>query len=139
MKIAFKPLVPEAILPNYAFPGDAGMDLKTPFAVTLEPGVITKVPLGLAVEIPEGYVGLVWEKSGLALKGVTVLGGVIDSGYRGELICTLRNVSETPLKLEAGHKVAQLLIQTIVHVEIVSTETLSETDRKQQGFGSTGK
>ena len=140
MQISIKKLNPQALLPAYNHEGDAGMDV---FALEE-----TKVPArgralvntGLALEIPFGYAGLVWGKSGLATKhGIATIAGVIDAGYRGEFKVALVNTSDEDYTIEAGHKIAQLLIQKVEHPEIVEVSELSETVRGEQGFGSTGK
>jgi dUTP pyrophosphatase len=126
--------------PAYAHPGDAGLDLYTREEVTLLPGKRVAIPTGLTVVIPEGYVGLVWDKSGLAIReGLKTLGGVVDAGYRGEVLVGMVNVGDKPYIFLRGHKVAQLLIQKIEQAEIVAVETLDETSRGEGGFGSTGK
>lgn len=99
-----------------------------------------RIRTGIALEIPDGYVGLCWDKSGLAMNhGIKVLGGVIDSGYRGELILGVSNLSNTSYRFEKGHKVMQLLIQAVESPEIIEVNELSDTDRGAGGFGSTGK
>lgn len=140
MKIKIKKLHPDAKIPFYAHPGDAGMDLFTVEPFELEPMERKSVPLGLAVEIPEGYVGLVWDKSGLSHKyGLKNFGGVIDSGYRGEIHAGIMNLSDKFFSFEKGHKIAQLLIQKIEDVTFEETDELSETTRGDHGFGSSGK
>ena len=98
------------------------------------------VRTGIAAQIPEGYVGLVWDKSGIAIKeGIKTLGGVIDSGYRGEILVGMINLGDKDYVFETGHKLAQLLIQKVEHIEVVEVRELSETPRGKGGFGSTGK
>jgi dUTP pyrophosphatase len=89
--------------------------------------------------IPEGHVGLVWDKSGISLKGVHRLAGVIDSGYRGEVQVVMANLGGESFEVKKGMKVAQLLIQPIQEVNVIETEDLEETSRGENGFGSTGK
>lgn len=140
MKLQIKKLHSDARLPEYALPGDAGMDLFALESVSLEPGARTDIGTGLAIAIPEGYVGLIWDKSGLSNRhGLKVLGGVIDSGYRGEIRVGLINLGSEPVSFESGHKVAQMLIQRVESPEIVEVETLDETERGSGGFGSTGR
>jgi dUTP pyrophosphatase len=140
MKIKIKKMRPDAKLPSYAHPGDAGMDLYSAETATIKPGERRKIPTGISVELPHGYVGLVWDKSGLAANhGVTNLAGVMDAGYRGEYIVTLINVGQEPYTIETGHKIAQLLIQRIEHPDIEEVSELSESSRGEGGFGSTGK
>jgi dUTP pyrophosphatase len=98
------------------------------------------VPTGIAIAIPEGYVGLVWDKSSVPLKwGVTKMSGVLDAGYRGEILLVMHNTSDEDVAFEAGQKVAQLLIQPVVRGDIVEAAELDETSRGANGFGSTGK
>ena len=116
------------------------MDLYVPERVTLLPGERKSVGLGLALEIPEGHVGLMWDKSGLSHShGIKTFGGVIDSGYRGEIHAGVMNLSDRSFVFEAGHKIAQLLVQSIEHPEVREVKKLSESERGKGGFGSTGK
>lgn len=140
MKLKIKKLHSEAILPKFAHLGDAGMDLFALEEVVVGSGEIARIKTGIALEIPKGYVGLCWDKSGLAMNhGIKVLGGVIDSGFRGELVLGVINYGRNSYVFEKGHKVMQLLIQKIEHPEIVEVKELSETKRGKGGFGSTGK
>jgi dUTP pyrophosphatase len=140
MKIKIKKLDPDAKIPSYAHPGDAGMDMFANETVTVEPGQSVKIRTGVAMEIPEGHVGLMWDKSGLSVNhGLKVLGGVIDSGYRGESLLGVINLSKVPYTFEKGHKVCQMLIQKVENPEIEEVEGLTDTSRGEGGFGSTGK
>lgn len=130
-----------AELLRYAHEGDAGLDLRITHDVTLEPGARATVGTGLAVEIPQGCVGLVFPRSGLASKhGITLSNsvGVIDSGYRGEIGATLLNQSDKTTTLDAGTRVCQLIVMPFVPCELVPCEELTETERGAAGFGSTG-
>ncbi len=139
MKIFAKKLYPEAKLPNFAHPGDAGMDLYSVAELTLKPGERVSVPTGIAMALPEGYVALVWDKSGVSHKfGVKVLGGVIDSGYRGEYLVGLVNLGQESFEIKVGQKIAQLLIQKVEHPEVEEVAELDETSRGDGRFGSTG-
>jgi dUTP pyrophosphatase len=139
MKLLIKKLHPEAKVPTFAHATDAGLDLCTVGDVTLAPGERKSIATGIAMAIPEGYVGLVWDKSGIAHKGgLKTLGGVIDAGYRGEIFVGLLNTSDVPYTFAAGHKVAQILIQAIVQPELVEADELPEADRGEKAFGSTG-
>jgi len=103
--IKIKKLKPDAVLPNYAHSGDAGMDMYASEDVHIRKGERAKVPTGIAMEIPEGYVGLVWDKSGLSINhGLKTLGGVIDAGYRGEIIIGIANLSSEDYTLKKGTK-----------------------------------
>src|ERR1035437_320749 len=140
MKIKIKKLHLDAQIPKYAHEGDAGLDLYTVEAFELEPGERKSIPLGIAIEIPDGYVGLMWDKSGLSHKyGIKSFGGVIDSGYRGEIHAGVMNLSDKYFKFEKGHKIAQLLIQKIENVDFEEVKELSDTSRGEGGLGSTGK
>jgi len=140
MQIKVKRLTKKAILPNYAHPGDAGLDLYSIEEKILKPGERYTFRTGLAVEIPEKFVGLIWERSGLATReGLILLGGVIDSGYRGEIRIVLWNLSKKGVKISRGERIAQLLIQPIAQARIKEVNNLSVSQRGQKGFGSTGK
>ena len=140
MTIKFLKLNKNAKIPCYAHPGDAGMDLYSIENKILKPKDRYCFNIGLSVEIPKNYVGLIWEKSGLALKeGLAVLGGVIDAGYRGEIGVALMNVSQKNIKIEKGQKIGQFLIQPIVCANIKEVKKLNTTARGDGGFGSTGK
>lgn len=140
MNIQVKKLHPDAQTPSIAHEGDAGCDLFATEAVVLNPGERGQVPTGLALAIPLGYVGLVWDKSGLSHKaGIKTLGGVIDSGYRGEIFVGVINLGTEPYTFEKGHKVAQLLIQKVESPIFEEVIELTDTSRGKGGFGSTGK
>lgn len=140
MKIKVKRLDDTLKNVGYAKEGDAGFDLYTREEITLEPMVQKIVPTGVALEIPVGYVGLVWDKSSIAIKnGLKVLGGVIDSGYRGEVMVGMINLGSEPYTFSKGEKVAQMIIQKFEHAEFEITETLSDSHRGDTGFGSSGK
>jgi dUTP pyrophosphatase len=127
-------------MPQYAHDSDAGFDIYTAAAVTILPGERVQIPTGIALAIPTGYVGLIWEKSGLSHKaGLATLGGVIDAGYRGEIMVGMINLSETSYTFSVGDKVAQMLIQRVEHAQFVETDDLPQTERGTGGFGSTGK
>ncbi|MEK7504858.1 MAG: dUTP diphosphatase [Patescibacteria group bacterium] len=140
MKIKLKKLHPEARIPEHALEGDAGVDLFSVEPFELEPGERKSVPLGVAIEIPQGYVGLIWDKSGLSHKyGIKTFGGVIDSSYRGEIHAGIMNLSDKFFSFEKGHKIAQLLIQKVETVEFEEVKELSDSVRGEGAFGSTGK
>lgn len=140
IKISIKKLHPNAKIPQYAHPHDAGMDLFAIEHVIIPVGGRVLVGTGIAVEIPEGYVGLVWDKSGLSnTHGLKTLGGVIDAGYRGEIKVGLVNLGQAECAIGAGHKIAQILIQKVEHPTIALVDELTESVRGESGFGSTGK
>lgn len=140
MKLKIKKINKNAILPKFAHSDDAGMDLFVPEKVSISPGQRKSIGLGIALHIPEGYVGLMWDKSGLSHKhGVKTFGGVIDAGYRGEIHAGVMNLSRETYVFEKGHKICQILIQKVEHPEMVEVEELEESNRGEKGFGSTGK
>ena len=139
MQLKIKKLHPDALLPTRAHHDDAGLDVYCYEKVTLLPHVTTKVPTGIAYEIPEGYCIFAWDKGSVGSKGIKTLGGVLDSGYRGELFIPLHNLSNQEYIFEAGDKLAQLVIQKVEFPEIVEVEELSDSLRGKGGFGSTGK
>jgi dUTP pyrophosphatase len=140
MILKVKKLDSGAILPSYAHLGDAGLDMYSNETVTIKPGESAKIKTGVAMEIPEGFVGLMWDKSGLATNyKIKTLGGVIDAGYRGESMLGVINLGTESYTFEKGHKVCQMLIQKVEHVEVVEANELSDTSRGEGGFGSTGK
>lgn len=139
MKIRVKKLHPDAKVPAFAHPGDAGMDLYAVEDMVLAPGERGSVPTGIAIALPDGYVSLVWDKSGPSHKfGVKTLGGVLDSGYRGEYLIGLVNLGQEKFEIKKGQKIAQLLIQKVERPEIEETDELDDTSRGARGFGSTG-
>jgi len=139
MRVLLKKLSPEAVLPKYALPHDAGMDLYSNETIVLQPNEKKTIKTGIALAIPPGHVGLVWDKSGLASKfHLHTFAGVIDEAYRGELQVVLGNFGATSYTIEKGTKIAQLLIQPIVHAQLEEVSTLDETVRGTGGFGSTG-
>ena len=138
MKLKVKRIHPEARLPVYGHPGDAGLDLFSVVDRDLAPGEVFAVPTGIQIAVPAGHVGLVWDKSGVSLKGVHRLAGVIDAGYRGEVQVVLINLGAAPFALKKGMKIAQLIVQPVAAVEVVEADSLDDTSRGQGGFGSTG-
>ncbi len=140
MKLKIKKLHVDAVIPKYANPNDAGMDLFAIENIEIMPMERAQISTGIAMEIPEGFVGLVWDKSGLSHKfGLKVLGGVIDSGYRGEIKVGIINLGTEKYTFEKGHKVAQMIIQKKEIPEIEEVTELSDSERGEGGFGSTGK
>ena len=135
-------LHPDAVVPARAHPGDAGLDLVAVEAHDLPPGGRAAVPTGLAVAIPPGHAGLVVPRSGLARRhGVTVANapGLIDAGYRGELVVLLVNLGEAPHRVEPGDRIAQLVVAPVALSVPRETDALPESDgRGEGGFGSTG-
>jgi dUTP pyrophosphatase len=143
MKLNFRKLHPEAIIPAYATPGSAGLDLcaRIPFEIYLQPGVRVTIPTGIAVELPEGFEAQIRPRSGLAHKyGVTVLNspGTIDSDYRGEVGVIMINQGDEAFKITPNDRIAQMVIAPFVRVELVQSGALVDTERGAGGFGSTG-
>jgi dUTP pyrophosphatase len=135
-------LDPDLPMPSYAHTGDAGADLYAAADVELAPGQRALVPTGVAIALPDGYVGLVHPRSGLAHRlGVTVLNapGTVDSGYRGEILVNLINHDPvTPARIARGDRIAQLVVQRVERADFVEVEELSDSSRGAGGHGSTG-
>ncbi len=139
MQIKIKRLTSTAKLPRYAKVSDAGMDIYADETYTLQPGERRGISTGISFELPQGYVALVWDKSGVAFKaGLKTMGGVVDAGYRGEIKIIIHNLSKEAYHIEQGKKIAQILIQKVEQPEIIEATELSESDRGTGGFGSTG-
>lgn len=128
--------------PSYAKIGDAGADLRSSIDIVLEPGARALIPTGVAIALPEGYVGLVHPRSGLASKhGITIVNapGTVDSGYRGELkVCLLNTDAENAFEIHRGDRIAQLVIQKYETANFVLVQELPSSERGASGFGSTG-
>ena len=140
MKLLVQKLDERAVLPSRSHHDDAGLDLCALEAVTLAPGERQAVGTGVALAIPSGYVGLIWDKSSIPFKyGVKSMGGVIDAQYRGEVKVILVNLSQETATFEAGQKIAQLLVQKVKLPEVEVVDALPGSVRGEGGFGSTGK
>ena len=138
-------LDPELPVPSYAHPGDAGADLHTAVDVTLAPGQRELVPTGVALALPDGYVGLVHPRSGLAHRhGLSIVNapGTVDAGYRGEIkVCLINLDPEQPITLRRGDRIAQLVLQRVEQAEFVEypdVDALPPSTRGAGGYGSTG-
>ncbi len=133
---------PDLPLPAYAHPGDAGADLVAAEEAEIAPGARVKVRTGVAIALPDGYVGLVHPRSGLAARlGVTVLNapGTVDAGYRGEILVNLINHDrENTVKISRGDRIAQLVIQRVERAAFHAVDALGDTARGTGGHGSTG-
>ncbi len=142
MDVPFERLHTDARLPTAQHPGDAGLDLCAVADVDVAPGERAMVPTGVAVAIPEGHAGLVLPRSGLASRsGLTLANapGLIDAGYRGEVICAVVNLDrETPVRIAKGDRIAQLVVVAIPEIRPTWAEKLTDTSRGRGGFGSTG-
>ncbi len=133
-------LSPDAIVPSYAKPGDAGFDLFSMIDGKIGPGRTKIIPLGISVEIPKDWCILFIGKSGLAtMPGIAILGGLIDSGYRGELKAVLLNAGQARFEFEKGDKVTQGVLFYSPQAEIIEVQSLGDSIRGAKGFGSTGK
>lgn len=144
MKVNVKKLDPNAIIPTYGTEFAAGADLYalTEGTVELTPNETKLIKTGIAMEIPKGYVGLVYARSGLACKrGLAPANkvGVIDADYRGEIMVALHNHSDRIASIENGERIAQMVIAPFITADYNEVEELSDTDRGSGGFGSTGK
>jgi dUTP pyrophosphatase len=141
MNLKIRRLSPAATLPSAAHPGDAGLDLHAAASVTIAPGAWAVVPTGITIELPAGTEAQVRPRSGLAAKhGVTVLNapGTIDEGYRGEVGVILINHGSAPFEVTPGARVAQLVVQQRLEIQVVEVDGLTATARGAGGFGSTG-
>ncbi|MBC7766535.1 dUTP diphosphatase [Arenimonas sp.] len=139
MQLKFKKIHPTAKIPSYAYAGDAGLDLYISEDLVLKKDERKSIPLGIAIEIPDGYVGILFDKSGLSHKhGLKSYGGIIDSGYRGEIHVGMMNLSDTDYGFKAGDKIIQILIMPIPRCEIIECNELSKSDRGEGAFGSSG-
>ncbi len=145
-KILVQRLLPGAQMPRYAHVGlygDLAADLFAAETATLapigEPGATVTVRTGLAMELPSTHGALVEDRSGLAVRGITTLAGVIDPGYRGELKIVLTNLTPSAQVIAPGHRIAQLRIVERIEATFEETDTIAETERGEGGFGSTGR
>ncbi len=139
-RLKFQKLHDEARLPARGSEYAAGLDLCAVEERVIPAGGRAAVRTGLAVSIPEGFYGRIAPRSGLAVRhGLDVLAGVIDSDYRGEILCALINHGEDDLEIKVGMRVAQLIIEAIIRPEAVWADELDETERGAGGFGSTGQ
>jgi dUTP pyrophosphatase len=129
-----------ANLPSKSHDSDAGWDLySVEGSFELQPGERYVIHTGIAFEIPKGFVGLIWPRSGLSVKkGVDVLAGVVDSGYRGEVRVCLLNTGSEPCKIDKGDRIAQILFQEVPEFSLEVVEDFSNSDRGDNGFGSSG-
>ncbi|MBQ4617840.1 MAG: dUTP diphosphatase [Clostridia bacterium] len=142
--VRIKKLNENAILPTYGSPYAAGADLYALVeeAITVAPHETVFVHTGLSMEIPEGFAGLIYARSGIACKrGLAPANkvGVVDSDYRGEVMVALHNHSEIPQTVENGERIAQLVITPYLTADFIEAETLDDTERGEGGFGSTGR
>lgn len=139
MWLRVKRLDERAVLPSFAYPGDAGMDLTIIEGATLGPGEALDLATGLAIELPLGFWGRITGRSStLRKRGLLVNEGVIDQGYRGPLFVYVKNLNGSTKTIEPGDRLAQLIVAPIVRPEVVETEALGDSIRGSNGFGSSG-
>ena len=139
MKIKIQRIHPEAVMPAYAYPGDAGLDLFAVEKVVIPAGENRAVATGLKMAIPAGYAGFIWDKSGLSLHHqLKTMAGVIDSNYRGEVKVVIMNLGKNAYEIEKGSKIAQIIIAPVLEAELEEGEVDDMTERGSRGFGSSG-
>jgi len=139
IKLKVKKLHPDAVIPHYARVGDAGMDLYSVEEKLIKAGEKAIIKTGIAMEYPEGYCTLIWDKSGMAANfGIKVMGGVFEHIYRGEYMIILFNTSKEDYLVKKGQKIAQVIVQPIITVDVEEVHELSESVRGENRFGSTG-
>lgn len=142
MDIPVKLLAEQAVLPENAYSGDAGIDLRSIEDITLAPFERAMVSTGLAMAIPDGYAGFVLPRSGSAIKqGLSLVNspGLIDSGYRGEIKCIAINLDPNqPIHINVGDRIAQLVIMKVESLKLLTVDELDQTERGTGGFGSSG-
>lgn len=137
--IQIKKLNEDATIPTKANKTDAGYDLYSIEDYEIPRECKKGIRTGISMAIPDGYVGLIWPRSGLAAKyAIDTLAGVIDSGYRGEVIVLLQNHGPANVKINKGDRVAQILFQSIAQLPLLEVKDLEESDRGENGFGSSG-
>ncbi|MGB0925488.1 MAG: dUTP diphosphatase [Minisyncoccia bacterium] len=140
MQIKIKKLNTNLPTPKQAYVGDAGVDVYASKKTILKPATCVAVPVGIALEIPDGYYAYITDKSGLSITNkIKTMGGVIDSNYRGEIHAGLMNLSDKEYIFEVGDKVAQMIIQKTETVQFLEVEELGESERGEKRFGSSGK
>lgn len=140
MEVKIKRLNEKAVIPSYAKPGDAGMDM-TATSITIDDYSNIVYGTGIAMEIPQGYVGLLFPRSSCSNKDLIMSNcvGVIDSGYRGEITAKFKPYGEPSRKYHVGDRVCQIIIMPYPQIEFVEAKELSQTSRGEGGYGSTGK
>ena len=138
-RIKYKLLAPNAHVLTQSHDSDAGWDLYATHPAVVSSHQRKIINTGISLEIPPSFVGLIWPRSGLSVNhGIDVLAGVVDSGYRGEIMVCLFNTSLKPVRVEPGDRIAQILFQEVPKFKMVKSTELTETERKDKGFGSSG-
>lgn len=139
MEIRIRRLDKELELPRYNNPTDAALDLRSRESQVLRPMEKKLIMTGIQVQIPTSHVGLIWDRSGLAAKhSIHTLAGVIDSGYRGEIGVVMINLGNQDFAVERGMRIAQMVVQPVLNVDVKEVEDLDDSDRGKRGFGSSG-
>lgn len=137
MELRCKRVHDNAILPTRSNSNDAGLDLYACDDVWIDQGRIVHVNTGIQIELPANHFGMICDKSGLASRGLKTLGGIIDEGYRGNIIVVATNL-ESSIFIKKGQKIAQLLVLPVAYPQVVEVNELSDSDRGSKGFGSSG-
>ncbi|PIS48067.1 MAG: dUTP diphosphatase [Elusimicrobia bacterium CG08_land_8_20_14_0_20_51_18] len=138
MKVKVKKLTPDAILPHRAYANDAGADLFSIENTEIQPNTSAKIKTGMAIALPGKTAGLVWGKSSVETRGLIVTAGLIDEGYRGEIIVCMYNLTDKIQIVEKGQKIAQFVVMPVYYPEFKEEKELSKSKRGIFGFGSTG-
>lgn len=138
VKVKVKKMSEDAIIPTYATSKDACCDLYSVEDVTVPPCSVAKIDTGIACEPPEGFMLRILQRSGLASKGIFPMGGVVDEGYRGNIIVALYNSTDKPFEVHKGDKIAQMAIRRYQQIDFNEVKVLSDSDRGSKGFGSSG-
>ena len=138
-ELLVKKLVSEAKLPTKAYAGDLGWDLYSAEDVVIEPREIKAIRTGIAVQLPAGFGAFIKDRSSRAKMGLHCIGGVIDNGYRGEIIVLITNLSRDVVKIKKGEKIAQLVLISLVECSLKEVDELGTSERGNRGFGSSGR
>lgn len=137
--VRFKKLSPDVKTPSYGTPEAAGLDIYSAEDRVIAPGEHTTIKTGIAIAIPKGYTGLIWDKSGIAFRGLKTMGGVFDSDYRGEIMVIVKNVTDKPFEVPKNTKLCQMLFHKIEQAPVEVTEDWDTATTRGEGrFGSTG-
>jgi dUTP pyrophosphatase len=142
IQVRVKKMHEMAKVPRYAHSGEYGdlaADLCSVEEITLETGDVRTIPTGIAMEFPPEYGGIIADRSGLAVRGLTTFAGVVDPGYRGEIRVVASYFGKEPLTIKAGDRIAQMRIVRRIEAEFVEAEEITETERSGRGFGSSGR
>ena len=139
MKLKVKKIIEKAQIPTKHNPNDAAFDLYAVNDILIPAGTTDIVHTGICIEIPTGYFGKIESRSSLAKRGIFCTAGVIDSGYRGEVMIVMNNMNEKNYSVKQGDRIAQMIIHKVENVEIVTSESLDENLDRGGGFGSSGK